>query len=216
MCDRVLLSRGLDKLGIRISDDRIENVVLYCRELRKWNKRINLVARNTSAAEILEKHFLDSLTLLPLLKQYGGPSTTLLDVGTGAGFPGLVLAAVIPELSVTLVEPRQKRVSFLRHLIRILSLTNVRVIAERLEDADMDAQEFTFITSRAVADLDPFLAMIQAVARPATRVIAMRVSDDPGQWPTSPRARIWQLVASRKIQLPFSGAPRLLLVLRKK
>ncbi|MCK5515866.1 MAG: class I SAM-dependent methyltransferase, partial [Desulfobulbaceae bacterium] len=114
MCDRKLLIRGLNQLGVNLDDKAIDQVLLYCQELLKWNKRINLIARNTQPAEVIEKHFLDSLTLLPVIKQYSGANPTLLDIGTGAGFPGLVLAAVMPELQVTLVEPRQKRVSFLR------------------------------------------------------------------------------------------------------
>ena len=216
MCDRKLFLKGLDRLGIILERDSVDNILLYCRELQKWNKRINLIARNTPPAEILEKHFLDSLTLLPVSDQYGETSKTLLDVGTGAGFPGLVLAAAMQELQVTLVESRQKRVSFLRHIIRTLQLTNVNVVADRLEHADnLAGQHFTFITSRAVADADRFLAMIKGVSDSETVVIIMQATDGVEQWTSSGRIRDWQLIGNRKFKLPFSGVPRSLSMIRK-
>ncbi len=215
MCDRKLFISGLDRLGIKLERDRADNILLYCRELQKWNKRINLIARNTPAAEILEKHFLDSLTLLPMIQQYESQQASLLDVGTGAGFPGLVLAAAMPELQVTLVEPRQKRVSFLRHIIRALQLANVRVVEDRLEHAGLSKQDFTFITSRAVADADRFLAMIKGVSDPETVVIIMQAKDTMQQWTGDPKTNGWQRIDYMKFKLPFSGAPRSLTMIRR-
>ncbi len=216
MCDRKLLTRGLNQLGVNLDDNAIDPILLYCQELLKWNKRINLIARNTQPAEVIEKHFLDSLTLLPVINQYGGANPTLLDIGTGAGFPGLVLAAVMPKLQVTLVEPRQKRVSFLRHIIRTLKLKNVQVIADRLENGDqLTKQQFTFITSRAVADAGRFLAMLQDIPDSETVVILMRATDDNKEWEGSTQGREWQIVENRAFTLPFSAAPRLLTLLQQ-
>ena len=216
MCDRKLFLKGQDRLGIRLENDSVARILLYCRELTRWNKRINLIARNTPPGEILEKHFLDSLTLMPLIKQYGGGSSTLLDVGTGAGFPGLVLAAVMPKLQVTLLEPRQKRVSFLRHIIRTLQLANVTVVAERLEHADRLAeQQFTFITSRAVADADRFLTMIEDLPGPETVVIIMQATDSRQQWTGMDQNGGWQRIDNITFTLPFSGAPRCLTMIRR-
>ncbi len=216
MCDRKLFLKGLDRLRIRLEGDAVDNILLYCRELQKWNKRINLIARNTPPDEILEKHFLDSLTLLPVIDQYGGTSATLLDVGTGAGFPGLVLAAAMRNLQVTLVESRQKRVSFLRHIIRTLQLVNVKVIADRLEHTDnLAGENFFFITSRAVADAGRFLAMIEGVTGPKTVVIVMQAKDSVERWTSDDKTGDWQRIDYRKFQLPFSGAPRLLSMIRK-
>lgn len=216
MCERQLFISGLDKLGIRLDRERTDAVLLYCRELQKWNKRINLIARNTPPHEIVEKHFLDSLTLLPVIDQFGGKSTTLLDVGTGAGFPGLVLAAALPDLQVTLVEPRQKRVSFLRHIIRTLQLTNVKVIADRLEHANLAGQDFTFITSRAVADAARFISMLADIPGSNSMVIVMQATDTLERWIQSRQDNDWQLIENKKFYLPFSVAPRLLAVIRKR
>ncbi len=175
MCNQKQFLSGLNKLSLSLSPQQTDSILLYCQELQKWSKRVNLIARNTSPTDIVEKHFLDSLTLLPVIRQYGleqgkvgndrDNEVSLVDVGSGAGFPGLVLAAVLPELTVTLVEPRQKRVSFLRHIIRILGLTNVQVTDQRIEPGQAwDGPECTFITSRAVAATDTFLPLIEGIA----------------------------------------------------
>ena len=224
MCNRKQFTSGLSKLSLSLSPQQTDSILLYCQELQKWNKRVNLIARNTSPTDIVEKHFLDSLTLLPVIHQYGleqgrigDDGVSLIDVGSGAGFPGLVLAAALPELAVTLVEPRQKRVSFLRHIIRILGLTNVQVTDQRIEPGQAwDGPECTFITSRAVAATDAFLPMIEGIATEKTVVIMMGATDEassPGQ--EKQIAAGWQCLEEQKLTLPFSHHPRVLTLLQK-
>ena len=226
MCDQKQFLSGLNKLGLTLHQEQIEGILLYCRELQKWSKRINLIARNTGARDIVEKHFLDSLTLLPIIRQYGpgqegNTEASLLDVGTGAGFPGLVLAAAQPELAVTLVEPRQKRISFLRHIIRTLGLTNVRIADRRIEPGQRrDGPEFSFITSRAVAAVETFLPLIAEIAAANTVVIMMGAGDEdsesgPGRQRGGQGVAGWQCLEERKFFLPFSDHPRVLTVLQK-
>jgi 16S rRNA (guanine527-N7)-methyltransferase len=211
MCDRKQFLTGIQRLGLTISDDSIGKLLLYCGELQKWNRKINLIARETTAAEIVEKHFLDSLALLPLLDLHGGPEASLLDVGSGAGFPGLVLAAARPQLRVTLLEPRQKRTAFLRHIARTLGLSNVKVREERLEPGQVLPEQFTFITSRAVAAPELFLPLIEANAGPETVIILMLAAAERQSWDTNR----WQTITQQVFSLPFSGDPRLLAAVRK-
>ncbi len=224
MCNRKQFLSGLKKLGLSLSPQQTDSTLLYCQELQKWSKRINLIARNTSPTDIVEKHFLDSLSLLPVIRQYsldkersGDEGISLLDVGTGAGFPGLVLAVALPELAVTLVEPRQKRVSFLRHIIRTLGLTNVQVTDQRIEPGQVwDGPECTFITSRAVTAVDTFLPMIEGIVTENTVVIMMGATDEaslPGQ--EEQVVAGWQCLEERKFFLPFSHHPRTLTLLQK-
>jgi 16S rRNA (guanine527-N7)-methyltransferase len=224
MCDRKQFLGGLNKLGLSLSPQQVDSILLYCQELQKWNKRVNLIARNTSPTDIVEKHFLDSLTLLPIMQQYskeqgrgGDDGISLMDVGSGAGFPGLVLAATLPELTVTLVEPRQKRVSFLCHIVRTLGLTNVQIVDQRIEPGQgWDGPECTFITSRAVAAVGTFLLMIEGIATEKTVVIMMGATDEtsaPGQ--EEQVAMGWQCLEERKFFLPFSHHPRVLTLLQK-
>lgn len=211
MCDHSQLLTGLNRLGLSLNDRAIERLLLYCSELRKWNRKVNLIAHETTAAEIVEKHFLDSLALLPLLDRYGGQSASLLDVGSGAGFPGLVVAAACPELRVILLEPRQKRTAFLRHIVRTLGLSNVQVREERLEQGQPLSEQFTFITSRAVAAPEVFLPLIEQAAGPETVVVLMLAVEKRQSWD----AGRWQTIEQLTFFLPFSGDPRLLAAVRK-
>jgi 16S rRNA (guanine527-N7)-methyltransferase len=211
------LSRGLESLGLApLPSASLSQLWLYFTELAKWNRTINLVAQAPDP-EILENHFLDSLTLLPELT--AGP---LLDVGSGAGFPGLVLKIARPELSVTLLEPRQKRVSFLRHIIRTLQLTGIEVVDSRLEGNDQAFSrshgQFSIITCRALAEIAPFLAMVEAISPPQGQVLCMKgpkANEELAAWreqsPGSPFAVERQLSFS----LPFSGARRSLIIFKK-
>ena len=204
-----LLLEGATRLGLDLDRDGAARLSLYCDELARWNRRINLVARTTDRRALLEKHFLDSLTLLPLVAESG---TSLLDVGSGAGFPGLVLAAVRPRLSVTLLEPRQKRVVFLHHVTRTLGLANVRIVARRLEETGPELQAgFAVVTGRAVAGPARFLAMLEPLLARGARAILMLSPAGRAQWSDAgvPGCRI---VAERAYVLPWSGSRRVLLV----
>jgi 16S rRNA (guanine527-N7)-methyltransferase len=213
--DRCLLSQGARQLGIVLEAEASERLLIYLAELVKWSRRINLIARDTPEAQIIENHFLDSLTLLPLVQGQeqgqGLESVHLLDVGTGAGFPGLVLAAVLPEARFTLVEPRVKRVSFLRHLIRTLGLTNTVLVADRVEAFTPDWQgRFTHITCRAVAEPGLFLPLVRPLVNLETRVLLMltrtQALDGIEQLPSGR----WRIVDTLTLTLPFSRAPRVL------
>ncbi len=170
---RELLDAGLTSFGISLPAESDERLVRYFEELKKWNRRINLIAKGTADQQIIENHFLDSLTLLPLLT---GAAPHLLDIGSGAGFPGLVCKAARPELTVTLVEPRAKRVSFLNYMVRTLGLTGVTILACRVEDEAQlpSAKAFTHITSRAVSEIGSFLRMVERFAPTGPQVICMK------------------------------------------
>jgi 16S rRNA (guanine527-N7)-methyltransferase len=205
-----LLTEGAEQLGIVLDSVACDRLLVYLAELMKWSRRINLIARETPEAQVIENHFLDSLTLLPLLH---GDAVHLLDVGSGAGFPGLSLACVLPAARFTLVEPRQKRVTFLRHVIRTLGLTNTSVVADRIEPHAATWQgRFSHITSRAVAEPSLFLPLIRPLAASTTRVILMLARDEAlagiEQIPSGP----WRIDETKIFTLPFSGAPRLLAV----
>jgi 16S rRNA (guanine527-N7)-methyltransferase len=149
------LQAECEKADFALNPDQLQSLCRYAEELAKWSRKMNLVAP-ASLESLLADHFLDSLCLYPFMQD----SFSLLDVGTGAGFPGLVLGAVCPDLQVTLVEPRAKRISFLNHIIRTLKITNIHIIPERLEKG-MDVGSFTSITSRAFAELALFLPLVE-------------------------------------------------------
>jgi len=209
-----LLTQGAGQLGLDLGTESYQRLLVYFTELAKWSQRINLIARDTQELQIIENHFLDSLTLLPLLQGQDEP-VHLLDVGSGAGFPGLVLACVLPGARFTLVEPRQKRVSFLRHLIRTLGLTQVEVIADRIEAHAGEWQgRFSHVTSRAVAEPGLFLPLVRPLLTPETRVILMLAREESLAGIERLASGPWRIEETRTLTLPFSGAPRLLAVVR--
>jgi len=209
---RALLVKGARHLGIDLDPAACDRLLVYLAELMKWSRRINLIARDTPEDQVIENHFLDSLTLVPLLREAAGP-VHLLDIGTGAGFPGLILACVLPEARFTLVEPRQKRVTFLRHLIRTLGLTNVAVVADRIEPhAEAWQGRFSHLTSRAVAEPTLFLPLARPLVLPETRIILMLAREEALAGIEQIAPGPWRLIETRSLTLPFSGAPRLLVV----
>ena len=205
---RDLLVRGGAQLGLAMDPAGVERLLVYLAELMKWSRRVNLIARDTPEAQVVETHFLDSLTLLPFLD--GAGEVHLLDVGSGAGFPGLALACVRPDARFTLCEPRQKRVSFLRHVVRTLGLANVEVVADRVEaQASAWQGRFTHITSRAVAEPAAFLPLVRPLVTPATRVLLMLARAEGLAGIDRLVSGPWRVDAERRFVLPFSKAPRL-------
>jgi len=185
----------------------------YMALLKKWSAKTNLIAKNASDSEIIE-HFLDSLAILPLLPA----AASLMDVGSGAGFPGLVVAAVRSDLAVSLIEPRQKRAAFLRQVTRSLSLQHVTCHECRLEDIavkSMPGGPYGHIVSRAVADIAGFLEMIEPWLFEGVKIICMKSR----KW-SEELARAEGIIARLKLnqpqiqhyRLPFSDAERITLI----
>ncbi len=207
------LTAGLGHLERDLPAGSIKLLEIYFNELKKWNRKVNLVARSSSDEQILENHFIDSLTLLQFLEK---PGTHLLDVGTGAGFPGLVCRAVCPGLRLTLVEPRQKKVSFLRHIVRTFGLTDVQVLDCRIEDEGRlpSTTPFTHITSRAVSDIKVFMGMVQRFAAGGAMVICMKGPRWQEEVAEAGEVvdEMYSLEGVFEQSLPFSGARRAFLV----
>lgn len=140
---------AVKELGISITDKQLEQLNKYYKALVEWNKKINLTSI-TEEKDVYLKHFYDSLTLF---KEYDlTKDVSLCDVGTGAGFPGIVLKIVFPNLKITLVDSLQKRLKFLDYVIKLLDLKDVELVHERMEDySKQNEEKFDIITSRAVA-----------------------------------------------------------------
>lgn len=218
-CDTILRD-GLSRLGLTLHATAVADLCRYHAELAKWSQKMNLIAK-APLAEVIETHFLDSLTLLPVLDEL--PATgPLLDIGSGAGFPGLALKIARPALHVTLVEPRQKRVSFLRHVIRTLGLSGIEVVEERIEPGQATlkgvARSFPIITSRAFTAIAGFLDCAAALNPPGGAVICMkgrRAPEEIAEWQALSPASPYSLTKTFTTALPFSSIPRCLLLFTK-
>jgi len=154
------LNAGAQKLGLYLSPKQLEQFSIYYQELVDWNRRVNLTSI-TGYEEVQVGHFLDSLTVTLAMKLPAGVgSFGIIDVGSGAGLPGIPVKILLPDVKLVLLEATAKKANFLRHLIAKLVLDNVEVVVGRAEEVAHDAQfreRFELVLSRAVAPL-PTLA----------------------------------------------------------
>lgn len=169
---RDLLLEGAKTFGIRLNEKEVEAFDLYLRELLKWNQKINLTAIRSEKG-IVVKHFLDSLSAYPYLSK---PSS-LLDIGSGAGFPGIPLKMVEPFLEVTLIDSVRKKVDFQKHIIRTLGLKGIEAIHGRVQDKEILQSmggRFDFVISRAFSDLQTLLILSLPFLKKGGIVLAMK------------------------------------------
>jgi len=154
------LNAGAQKLGLHLSPRQLEQFHIYYLELVDWNRRVNLTTI-TSYEEVQVRHFLDSLTVTLAMKLPAGDGNFgVIDVGSGAGLPGIPVKILLPDVKLVLLEATAKKANFLRHLIAELALDSVEVVVGRAEEVAHDAQfreRFELVLSRAVAPL-PTLA----------------------------------------------------------
>ena len=166
-----LISEGLDELGYENDPLLIEKLEIYLATLKKWNRVYNLTAIDEDS-EIIVKHFLDSLSV----NQYIQNSGRILDVGTGAGFPGLILALFNPEKSFVLVDGVSKKISFLQEMIGKLNLKNVIAVHTKVEQYNV-AEQFDIIISRAFADIKKMTKLTSHLIKDGGKFIAMKGPD---------------------------------------
>ncbi len=161
----------LYKDGIEVTDEMLNQFQKYLTLLMEWNEKINLTALKTEE-EIIEKHFYDSLLVA---KQFKFEEQSLIDVGTGAGFPGIPLKIVFPDLFVTLLEPTEKRVNFLNIVIKELSLTRIVTVNKRAEDYVKEARSFyDIVTARAVSRLNMLVELCLPLIHVGGTFIALK------------------------------------------
>lgn len=152
--NRTKFIEEIKKLGIEITDEQLNQLDLYFHLLVETDKKFNLTAI-TEEQDVYLKHFYDSLTIVKAIKL---DNQSLCDVGTGAGFPGLVLKIVFPNLNVTLIDATNKKCLFLQEVITQLNLKNIQVINARIEEySKVNREKFDIVTCRAVAPLKHLL-----------------------------------------------------------
>jgi len=149
------LESGAKKLGLRLTPRQLEQFQVYYQELIDWNRRMNLTAI-TDYEGVQIKHFLDSLTVVQALKLPLSKGVKLIDVGTGAGIPGIPLKILLPEIELVLLDATKKKAGFLEHITDKLEIKNTGVVVGRAEEVAHRPeyrQQFDVVLSRAVANL---------------------------------------------------------------
>lgn len=177
MNPKSLLLESAQALGISLSEVQTDQFMQYLSLLLEWNEKMNLTAI-TDPVEVVQKHFIDCISVLPHLDLQGGK--TMIDVGTGAGFPGVPLKIANPALQVTLLDALQKRLTFLDTLTQSLQLSDVTLVHSRAEDGGQNPdlrEQFDLCVSRAVANLAVLLEYCLPFVKVGGKLAALKGPD---------------------------------------
>ncbi|MEJ5329645.1 MAG: 16S rRNA (guanine(527)-N(7))-methyltransferase RsmG [Desulfobaccales bacterium] len=211
-----LLTKGAAELGLSLEEPLLRRFCQYLAELKRWNARVNLTGL-TADRDIIIRHFLDSLAILPFL----GEARVVADIGSGAGFPGLVLKLARPDLHLTLVESRGKKAAFLDYLVSLWGLEGVEIAPVYLTPrlAAAWGPRFEAALSRATLKLKDFLAVAAPLLLPGGRALALKGPHLPeAEW------RAGEAAAGRlglapleqlAYRLPVTGESRLVVLARR-
>lgn len=199
-----------EKLNIPLSEEAGLQFETYYQELIAWNKKINLT-RITERKKVFIEHFIDSL----IPERFIPSNSSLIDLGSGGGFPGLPLKIIRPDLSVTLVDSSLKKVLFLRYLVRLLKLRGIAVLQKRLENHDFSDNRYDVCVGRAFSSLEKFLPLAFALKSPQGIIIAMKgpnfLNELKAVEPQLPRWGI-SLKQLKEFVLPFTNKQRAIIV----
>jgi len=175
-------------LGVKLTSYQLSTLEQYEQQLQEWNSRFNLTAIQ-EPEKIRTKHFLDSLTCLLAMRDT--PMDKIIDVGTGAGFPGLPLKILYPRMQLTLVESVRKKVDFLYHIVQTLGLEGVEILNDRVEtigQIDLHRQRYDWAIARAVAVMPVLMEYLIPLVRVGGAAIAMKGVNAPAEVQTSESA----------------------------
>lgn len=200
------------KLGINLTEEQLNKLDQFYNLLIEWNEKINLT-RITKKEDVYLKHFYDSLTLTKVIDL--STKETLCDVGTGAGFPGIVLKIVYPNLKITLVDALQKRVNYLNEIIKDLQLENIQAIHTRGEDLH---DKYDVVTARAVANIEKLLKYTMHLVNNTGVFVAMKGNIDNELTPEIENkiSKKYQILKIEKFELPIENSQRSLIVIKNK
>jgi len=202
--DRDLLIEGLQRMDLKLSDQMIDQLMTYLNLVEKWNRVYNLTAIR-ERDEMIKLHFLDSLSILKHVHV-----KNILDVGSGAGFPGIVLAITKPELKVTVMDSINKKTTFMQQVKSELSLTNLDVVNSRVEDYQPTTL-FEAVTSRAFSNLKNMMSLTQHTLQKEGVWLAMKSKDVREELEAFEKNQ-YTLIP---LEVPFINAERYLVILKK-
>ncbi len=213
----LLLVQVASGLGIILDERQVDLFVRFRRELAAWNEKINLFSRSLSDVDLLG-HFSDSLTAAAFLPH---EESSVLDMGSGGGLPGIPLKIAVPTLKISLLEASRKKTSFLKHVIRTLQLTEVAVIhdrAEQLKEDEACREAFDVVISKAAFKLPQFLKLGALFLAPGGLLIAMKGMDINLEMKEAEAAAAvsgLHLSASHVLTLPLTCDQRQILIYKK-
>lgn len=202
----------LEKLGIILTEQQQNQLEEFYKLLISWNEKINLT-RITSKEDVYLKHFYDSLTIVKAVNL--NEIKTLCDVGTGAGFPGIVLKIVYPHLEITLVDALQKRVNYLNEVIKDLELKDIIAIHTRGEDLK---EKYDVVTARAVANIEKLLGYTMHLVKKDGIFVAMKgnITEELTERVKKNISLKYETIKIEEFKLPYEESQRSLIVIKNK
>ena len=202
----------LEKLNIEITEEKLAKLEKFYQLLIEWNQKINLT-RIVNEEEVYLKHFYDSLTIVKVIDL--NEIQTLCDVGTGAGFPGIVLKIMYPNLNITLIDSLQKRVNYLNEIIKELDLKNIKAVHVRGEDYK---EKFDIVTSRAVANIEKLVKYTMHMLNQNGFLIAMKgdIEKELTEEVEKKLTKKYCIIKIEKFLLPKEESKRSLIVMKNK
>ncbi len=206
---------GGKSFGIHLDEKTVEAFEIYLKELVKWNQKINLTAIRSERGIVL-KHFVDSLSVDPYLPEH----SSILDIGSGAGFPGIPLKIVRPTFKISLIDSVLKKVDFQRHIIRALGLKGIEAIHGRVQDGGVLHSlggQFEITLSRAFSDLRAFLVLSLPFLKEGGTAVAMKgeTNDRDARLLAETEGTPYRLKKAIPLTLPFSNFKRTILLFEK-
>ena len=215
--EMLLLLQNARHLGVELSEQQLAQFDIYKNELLQWNAKTNLISES-SAQKIITRHFLDSLSALQFIHN---PNARMVDVGCGAGFPGLPLKIALPTLELYLLETNRKKVSFLKHMIRLLNLSTTVVLHDRTENiitTDTWKGKFDVLISRAAFKLSELLPQGEYFLVRGGNLIALKgpnVEEELTQCTSGTKQYKISQFIQYDINVPFLDAHRKIIIGKK-
>lgn len=209
--DEIIFIEELKKINIKISDYQLKQLNIYYNLLKEWNQKINLT-KIIKKEDVYLKHFYDSLTLTNIYKFE--QCQNLCDVGTGAGFPGIVLKIIFPHLKVTLIESIKKKIFFLTDLIKKLKLNDVEIINKRVEEYGKNNREkYDLVVVRALANFNIICELCLPLVKEKGYFIAMKSQEKIKK--DIPNKLGGKIIEIKELFLPYEKSLRKLIKIKK-
>jgi 16S rRNA (guanine527-N7)-methyltransferase len=213
-----LLIKASDELGINLNETQINQFLLYKKLLLEWNEKINLTAI-IDENEIILKHFVDCLSIGAVYNI--APNTRIIDVGTGAGFPGVPIKIAYPEVNMTLLDSLNKRITFLDELSLQLGLENVNLVHARAEDGGQNKlyrEKYDLCASRAVANLAVLAEYCLPFVAVTGHFVALKgpdVEEELNESKVAIKKLGGEIIDVKKVKIPYSDINHSIVIIRK-
>ena len=207
-----LLLDGSGELGVKLDSSQTDKFLSYLELIKNWNSKINLTSVSDDEGIVI-KHFIDSLTVSEFIED----GSTVLDIGTGAGFPAIPLALARGSLKITALDSREKRIFFINEVIRELEIKNVETVAARAggKMGSLAGKTFDCVVTRAVGDIKEVVELSLPYLNKDGLIILMRGKEGRFEWESYKNIHL-RLHTLKELTLPGTGFRRVILVLSKK